>query len=94
MVLIIILFWSEENHLHFKKLQNLNTLIWFLGDDYKVVCYFTNWAWYRNGEGKYKPEDIDPTLCTHIVYGFAVLNPSTLLIKPHDRWADYDNGKC
>jgi GH18 family chitinase len=25
--------------------------------------------------GKYKPEDIDPSLCTHINYGFAVLDP-------------------
>lgn len=58
---------------------------------YKVVCYFTNWAWYRRGIGKYRPEDIDPDLCTHIVYGFAVLNPTTLLIKAHDSWADYDN---
>lgn len=60
--------------------------------DYKIVCYFTNWAWYRPGIGKYRPEDIDPTLCTHIVYGFAVLDYSTLVIKPHDSWADLDNG--
>nr|APL97142.1 chitinase 2 [Penaeus monodon] len=58
---------------------------------YKVVCYFTNWAWYRQGAGKYRPEDIDPNLCTHIVYGFAVLDGTRLLIKPHDTWADYDN---
>nr|AKP18001.1 chitinase 2 [Eriocheir sinensis] len=58
---------------------------------YKVVCYFTNWAWYRQGAGKYRPEDIDPDLCTHIVYGFAVLDGTSLLIKPHDTWADYDN---
>ncbi len=62
-----------------------------LSGDYKVVCYFTNWAWYRPGIGKYKPEDIDPTICTHIVYGFAVLDYSTLLLKPHDSWADLDN---
>jgi len=62
-----------------------------LSGDYKVVCYFTNWAWYRRGAGKYKPEDIDPTICTHIIYGFAVLDYSTLLIKPHDTWADIDN---
>lgn len=53
--------------------------------DYKVVCYFTNWAWYRQGEGKYKPQDIDETLCTHIVYGFAVLDSNSLLLKPHDK---------
>merc|ERR1712223_1116732 len=41
-----------------------------LSGDYKVVCYFTNWAWYRPGVGKYIPEDIDPSLCTHVVYGF------------------------
>ena len=59
--------------------------------EYKVVCYFTNWAWYRQGGGKYVPEDIDANLCSHIVYGFAVLNRETLTIKPHDSWADFDN---
>ncbi|ENN70443.1 hypothetical protein YQE_12947, partial [Dendroctonus ponderosae] len=61
--------------------------------EYKVVCYFTNWAWYRQGEGKYLPSDIDGSLCTHINYGFAVLDPNSLTIKPHDSWADIDNGK-
>ena len=59
----------------------------------KVVCYFTNWAWYRPGQGKYKPEDINSDLCTHIVYGFAVLDANTLTIRAHDSWADFDNGK-
>lgn len=58
---------------------------------YKVVCYFTNWAWYRRGVGRYLPEHIDHTLCTHIVYGFAVLDYSELVIKAHDSWADFDN---
>ncbi|KAF7994541.1 hypothetical protein HCN44_004013 [Aphidius gifuensis] len=58
---------------------------------YKVVCYFTNWAWYRRGSGKYLPQHIDHTLCTHIIYGFAVLDYSELTIKAHDSWADYDN---
>lgn len=60
-------------------------------DYFKIVCYFTNWAWYRQGQGKYLPEDIDPNLCTHIVYGFAVLDFSNLIIKAHDSWADFDN---
>lgn len=30
-------------------------------------------------------------MCTHIVYGFAVLDYSELTIKTHDSWADIDN---
>lgn len=56
-----------------------------------MVCYFTNWAWYRPGIGKYKPDNIDSNLCTHVVYGFAVLNRDTLTIRTHDSWADIDN---
>lgn len=66
---------------------------WPAEHDYKLVCYFTNWAWYRNGVGKYRPEDIDPTICTHVVYGFAVLDYSNLIMKAHDGWADFDNGQ-
>merc|ERR1711860_207194 len=50
----------------------------------KVVCYFTNWAFYRPGVGKFEPEDINVELCTHIVYGFAVLNPKTFKVRAHD----------
>jgi len=38
---------------------------------YKRVCYYTNWAQYRPGAAKYWPEDIDPHLCTHVIYSFA-----------------------
>lgn len=58
---------------------------------YKVICYFTNWAWYRPGEGKYSPDNIDAAMCTHIIYGFAVLDPNNLVLKVHDSWADIDN---
>lgn len=58
---------------------------------YKVVCYFTNWAWYRKSAGRYTPDDINTDLCTHIVYGFAVLDYSNLVLRTHDSWADIDN---
>ncbi|KAH8400624.1 hypothetical protein KR222_009154, partial [Zaprionus bogoriensis] len=58
---------------------------------YKVVCYFTNWAWYRKGLGRYTPDDINTDLCTHVVYGFAVLDYSELTLRTHDSWADIDN---
>merc|ERR1712142_1220322 len=41
---------------------------------YKMVCYFTNWAQYRKDAGSFKPNNIDPTLCTHLNYAFAVLS--------------------
>lgn len=57
---------------------------------YKVVCYFTNYAWYRSGIGKFGPRDIDPQLCTNIVYGYALLDPDQLFIKTSDSWADIE----
>lgn len=41
---------------------------------YKVVCYLGSWANYRNGDGKFVIEDIDPNLCTHLIYGFTKLS--------------------
>ncbi|XP_051891032.1 acidic mammalian chitinase-like [Pristis pectinata] len=41
---------------------------------YILICYFTNWAQYRTGIGRYVPQQIDPFLCTHLIYAFAVIN--------------------
>ena len=30
-------------------------------------------------------------MCTHIIYGFAVLDSTNLVLKVHDSWADIDN---
>lgn len=59
----------------------------------KVVCYLTNWAFYRKAEGKFVPEHLDAQLCTHVVYAFASLDPETLLMKEFDPWADLENSK-
>lgn len=34
-----------------------------------LVCYYGTWAVYRPDAGKYPVENIDPFLCTHIIYG-------------------------
>eukprot|EP00794_Sanderia_malayensis_P010199 gene10199-11247_t len=45
---------------------------------YIRVCYFTNWAQYRPGAGKYKPHNVDPFLCTHLMYSFAKLQDNKI----------------
>lgn len=59
--------------------------------DYKVLCYITNWSFYRVPEGKFVPENIDTKLCTHIIYSFASLDPESLTIREFDPWADIEN---
>lgn len=36
----------------------------------KVVCYYGTWSVWRNGLGRFEVTDIDPTICTHIIYTF------------------------
>lgn len=47
-------------------------------DGYKVVCYYTNWSQYRPKIGKFLPEDIDPDLCTHLIFAFGWLKKGKL----------------
>ncbi|XP_053338996.1 acidic mammalian chitinase-like [Clarias gariepinus] len=50
-----------------------------LGSAYELICYFTNWSQYRPDPVKYVPSDIDPFLCTHLIYAFASINSNQLV---------------
>ncbi|XP_040193637.1 acidic mammalian chitinase-like [Rana temporaria] len=56
-----------------------------LGSTYKLVCYFTNWSQYRPVPAKYVPGNIDPQLCTHLMYAFATMSEHK--IAPYE-WND------
>ena len=50
------------------------------------VCYYTNWSQYRPAPMKYFPEDVDPKLCTHVIYAFAKIGHDNTL-QPYE-WND------
>ena len=55
--------------------------------NYVRVCYHTNWSQYRPGAGKFWPENIDPELCTHLMYSFAKINRNNNKLAMYE-WND------
>ena len=51
-----------------------------------MVCYYENWAQYRKREQEMMPSEIDPFLCTHVLYAFAKVEDGEL--APYE-WNDF-----
>ena len=58
------------------------------GHSKKVVCYWGTWANYRPNNGKFTPDSVDASLCTHLIYSFVGLDADTSTIKSLDPWMD------
>ncbi|XP_003220422.1 chitinase-3-like protein 1 [Anolis carolinensis] len=58
---------------------------------FKLVCYFTNWSQYRDGSGRFITDDIDPGLCTHIIYAFASIKDNMIAATEWNDLSTYDN---
>lgn len=57
----------------------------------KSFCYFTNWSnKLQNGDARYQIQDIDVSLCTHIIYAFADISTENLRLIRSE--TDDDNG--
>lgn len=56
-----------------------------------MFCYLTSWSAKRPGAGKFQPENIDPKLCTHIVYAFATLQDYKLTEATDDDPENYES---
>lgn len=80
-------FWVSKLFFHHKKHtlnNNLKEILLhpsFLKEvsSTRLVCYYTNWSQHRFGLGKFMPTDIDPNLCTHLIYAFADINAENQL---------------
>jgi chitinase len=57
-----------------------------------VMCYFSTAAAHREGDGHFDVEDIDPALCTHLMYAFAGLDREQYVVTALD--PDYDLGEA
>lgn len=56
---------------------------------YKYITYFSNWAQYREGGGKFFPEQIDASLFTHINFAFGMFGFESWSVDPtEDRTGD------
>jgi GH18 family chitinase len=61
-----------------------------LAKQHVVVCYVAGWARWRPGPGSFTVDNIDPTLCTHLVYAFANLNIAKNAIESNSPEYDLD----
>lgn len=57
-------------------------------DGYRIICLYNHKEYYR--EPSFSVNIIDPYICTHVNYEFAVLNPTTYEMEPGDEKVDKD----
>jgi len=54
----------------------------------RTVCYFTSWAHYRDDPVQFHPEDVDTSLCSHLIFAFAGLDKTGLHLTQLDTYQD------
>ncbi|CAH2002617.1 unnamed protein product, partial [Acanthoscelides obtectus] len=62
-----------------------------ISKELRIVCYYTNWSVYRPGVAKFTPQNINPYLCTHLIYAFGGFTKENTL-KPFDKYQDIEKG--
>ncbi|XP_064598526.1 chitotriosidase-1-like [Liolophura sinensis] len=63
------------------------------GENYLAVCYFTNWAPMKlSPEARLPIQDINPHLCTHLIFAFAKVDPENLTLAATDPYDETKNG--
>ncbi|GFO13885.1 chitinase-3-like protein 1 [Plakobranchus ocellatus] len=58
----------------------------------KIFCYYSSFAQTRQGAGNFLPEDINPHLCTHIIYAFVDISEDGRDLTPFNRNDQGPNG--
>lgn len=58
----------------------------------RIVCYVQGQAVYRRKPQTFRPEDLNPFACTHVIYAFAAMDPHSFQITPNDEEYDLIQG--
>ncbi|EDL07533.1 mCG10750, partial [Mus musculus] len=56
---------------------------------YQLMCYYNNVAQNRPKLGSFNPADIDPCLCTHLIYAFAGMQNNKVTMRSMNDLTDY-----
>ncbi|XP_055871922.1 chitotriosidase-1-like [Biomphalaria glabrata] len=51
----------------------------------KIFCYYSSFAHTRQGIGNFLPENINPMLCTHLIFAFVEISPDGSDLVPFHR---------
>ncbi|XP_076438091.1 chitotriosidase-1-like [Babylonia areolata] len=54
----------------------------------RTVCYLAGWARTRQDPVQFHPEDLDTSLCTHVIFAFALLDQTGLVLVPEEPLKD------
>ncbi|XP_063242700.1 chitinase-like protein Idgf4 [Bacillus rossius redtenbacheri] len=61
----------------------------------QLYCYHDSQAYWRRGSAQFRIRDLEESLeyCDKLVYGFAVVDPTSFQVKPLDSFLDSDEGR-
>lgn len=56
----------------------------------RVVCFYSSWTHYREGDANFEVGDIDTSLCSHILYSYLKIDDNQ--VTHNDNNLDPPNG--
>ena len=54
-------------------------LVIFIKVSRLFFSYYSNWSQNRKSGGEFFPEDIDPSLCSHVIFAFGKIANKTIV---------------